>query len=85
MAQHWSIDRTRRDAILTWSWQRLGPGGEVLEEVAQEPLRLHVFEPAEVERAVTATRLRTKAVYGDFDRSPFTRASPSMVWLARRA
>jgi len=85
MAQHWSIDRTRRDAILTWSWQRLGPQGEILEAVAQEPMRLHVFEVAEVERAVMAAGLRTEAVYGGFDRSPFTPASPSMIWLARRA
>jgi SAM-dependent methyltransferase len=85
MAQHWSLDRARRDAILTWAWQRLGHRDEVREEVAQEPMRLHVFDSSELEHAVVAARLRTEVVYGDFDRSPFTRASPSMVWLARRA
>jgi SAM-dependent methyltransferase len=85
LASHWSLDRRRRDAIHTGSWRRLGEDDQVLEEIARGPMRLHVFEPREVDRAVRAAGLETAAVYGDFDRSPFTDGSPSMLWLARSA
>lgn len=84
LATHWSLDRGRHDAVETWRWERLGRDDQVLERVALAPLRLHVFEPDEVERGVTAAGLRTEATYGDFDRSPLTTDSPSMIWLARR-
>ena len=85
LATHWSIDRDRHDAIETWRWERLGPGDRILERVALEPLRLHVFEVDEVRHAFAAAGLESDVVYGDFDRTPFTRTSPSMLCLARRA
>lgn len=83
MASCWSQDPERRDAILSWCWQRLDRGDRVIDEVAQPGMRLHVFAPDEVERAVARAGLATVAVYGDFDASPFTATSPSLLWVAQ--
>jgi hypothetical protein len=62
MASCWSQDPERRDAILSWCWQRLDRGDRVIDEVAQPGMRLHVFAPDEVERAVARAGLATVAV-----------------------
>jgi SAM-dependent methyltransferase len=82
-ASCWSQDRGRRDAILSWCWQRLDQGNRVVDEVAEPGMRLHVFVPEEVERAVAMAGLATVAVHGDFDASPFTTTSPSLLWVAQ--
>jgi SAM-dependent methyltransferase len=82
MVSCWSQDPGPRDAILTWGWQRLDHDDRVVDEVAEPTMRLHVYSPDEVERAVARSGLRTVAVYGDFDRSPFSATSPSLLWVA---
>jgi SAM-dependent methyltransferase len=83
MASCWSQDRGRRDAILSWCWQRLDRGDRVVGEVAQPRMRFHLFVPEEVEFAVAKAGLATVDVHGDFDASPFTAASPSLLWVAQ--
>ena len=60
-----------------------GPDGATRRTVQAFPMRW--FYRFEVEHLLARCGFAVRAVYGDFDRSPLTDASPEMVFVAERA
>jgi len=42
------------------------------------------LDPEQARVLLEATGVEVEAVYGDFDRRPFTSDSPEQIWVARR-
>ncbi|MCL6482016.1 MAG: class I SAM-dependent methyltransferase [Firmicutes bacterium] len=58
------------------------PGGQ--KERFVERFRIHYFFRCEVEHLLARAGFRIAAVYGNYDRSPFTDDSPEMIFVAER-
>jgi SAM-dependent methyltransferase len=72
-----ALDETRADVILS-------DEGAVIQRVERN-LRLRWVYRYEMEHLLALTGFEVEALYGWFDRSPFTEESSEMVWLARPA
>ena len=66
-----------------WRYERTTSGGATT--VSEHVLALHYFFRFEMEWMLEACGFEVEALYGDFDRNPFTAESPEMVFVARRA
>jgi SAM-dependent methyltransferase len=64
----WRYERTSADGVVTHS---------------EHVLKLHYFFRFEMEWTLEACGFEVEALYGDFDRSPFTAESPEMIFVAR--
>ncbi len=62
--------------------ERLTPDGP--QRLGEEELRLRYFFRYEVEWMLEACGFEVEALYGDFDRTPFTAESPEILPVARR-
>jgi SAM-dependent methyltransferase len=65
-----------------WRYERTAPGGETT--VSQHLLQLHYFFRFEMEWMLEACGFEVEALYGDFERSPFTADSPEIIVVARK-
>jgi SAM-dependent methyltransferase len=61
-----------------------GRGAVPLISRIYKEIRVRYVSQAEMERLLTAAGFEVEALYGWFDRRPFTERSGEMVWLARR-
>jgi len=68
-------------SIFRFEWQE--PDGSTT--VRERPVALHYFFRFEVEWMLEACGFEVEALYGGFDRSPFTAESGEMIFVARRA
>ncbi len=75
-------DLPRQVLDLTFLYERLGPGGRVVERVF-EPLRLRYFFRFEIEHLLARAGYEVEAVFGGFEREPFAEHGQEMVWIAR--
>jgi SAM-dependent methyltransferase len=72
--------RNAKHFTVTWHYDRLLPAGQVERLTAQA---MHSLESPETYfAALEEAGLHTAAVYGDFDRSPFTSDSPYLILIA---
>ncbi len=67
-----------------WIFDRLDASGKVIDRFYR-PLTLRWIYRYEFEHLLARTGYELEALYGDFDRTPFTTSSQEMVWLVRRA
>ncbi len=75
--------RTRNEFTLLWHYDHLLPQGQV-ERITLSTT--HYIYPTDEElRRVRANGLIPLTIYGDFERSPFTPASPEMILVLKRA
>lgn len=84
LACAWTYARATQTATAHIAWERLGPGGDVLDRAEAAPLPMHVVGRVEMEHALQRAGFTVEALYGDFSRGSFVDASSEMVWLARR-
>ncbi len=68
-------------SIFRFEWQE--PNGSTT--VRERPVALHYFFRFEMEWMLEACGFEVEALYGGFDRSPFTAESGEMIFVARRA
>ena len=76
-------DLTTQTLRSRWRYERTAPGGETT--VSDHLLQLHYFFRFEMEWMLEACGFEVEALYGDFERSPFTAESPEMIFVARKA
>ena len=65
-----------------WRYERTSTGGETT--VSEHLLALHYFFRFEMEWMLEACGFEIEALYGDFERTPFTADSPEIIVVARR-
>lgn len=68
--------------IIAWTDEIDGVG--VLVRRRYRRLSFSWLEPAQTESLLEEAGFEIEALYGDFDRSPFTEDSPEQIWVARR-
>ena len=73
---------TQRIRIITWTDEIDGVG--VLVRRQYRRLTFSWLEPAQTRALLEETGFEIEALYGDFDRSPFSEDSPEQIWVARR-
>jgi SAM-dependent methyltransferase len=73
-------DQTMR--IIAWTDEIDGVG--VLVRRQYRRLTFSWLEPAQTRMLLEETGFEIEALYGDFDRSPFSEDSPEQIWVARR-
>lgn len=78
-----TYDLAAQNLRSVWRYRRTGPDGSVTD--SEHVLTLHYFFRFEVEWMLEACGFEVEALYGDYDRSPFTADSEEMVFMARRA
>ena len=66
----------------TFVYERRGPGGEVVERVF-EPLVLRYFFRYEIEHLLARAGYEIEALYGGWERQPWSEHGQEMVWVAR--
>jgi len=86
MRVRWSGETTYNLAEQTlrsvWRYERTASDGAVTH--SEHVLKLHYFSRFEMEWMLEACGFEIEALYGDFDRSPFTAESPEMIFVARK-
>jgi SAM-dependent methyltransferase len=86
MRVRWSGETTYNLAEQTlrsvWRYERTASDGAVTH--SEHVLKLHYFFRFEIEWMLEACGFEIEALYGDFDRSPFTAESPEMIFVARK-
>ncbi len=65
-----------------WRYERRDSDGTVTQ--TEHVLRLHYFFRFEFEWMLEACGFEVEALYGDFERSPFTAESPEMIFVAKK-
>lgn len=75
-------DLANQSLVWTPRYECTGPDGPT--EVHEYVTRLRYFFRFEIEWMLEACGFEMAALYGDFDRCPFTAESPEMVFVARR-
>ena len=79
---HTEYDLANQTLVSLWRYEHADAGGG---RVAHDyRLRLHYFFRFEFEWMLEACGFEVEALYGDFERNPFTAASPEMIFVARR-
>ncbi|MFB3881333.1 MAG: class I SAM-dependent methyltransferase [Armatimonadota bacterium] len=66
-----------------WRYERRAADGRITR--SEHVLKLHYFFRFEMEWMIEACGFEIEALYGNFDRTPFTTESPEMIFVARRA
>jgi hypothetical protein len=80
----WSFEPATQTAVVQTVWQELGPGGEVVNRIEREPIRLHCVFRFEMDHLLARVGFEVEAVYGDFFRHELQDDSSGMIWVARR-
>ena len=78
---HSEYDRVNQIVSGSWSYEYDSDQGHVVREYS---LTLHYFFCFEMEWMLEACGFEIDALYGDFERSPFTADSPEIIAVARR-
>jgi SAM-dependent methyltransferase len=73
---------TQRIRIITWTDEIDGVGVFVRRQYRR--LTFSWLEPPQTRQLLEETGFEIEALYGDFDRSPFSDDSPEQIWVARR-
>ncbi len=68
--------------IIAWTDEIDGVG--VLIRRQYRRLSFSWLEPEQTRKLLEETGFGIEALYGDFDRSPFSEDSPEQIWVARR-
>lgn len=77
-----SYDLDNQTLKSAWRYKRTYSSGRIIESC--HLLQLHYFFRFEMEWMLEACGFEVEALYGDFERSPFTAESGEMVFVARR-
>jgi hypothetical protein len=72
--------RGRRHFTVTWHYDQLLPGGEVRRLTAR--VRHDLASAQQYQQELITAGLAVRAVYGDFERSPYSSASQELILLA---
>jgi SAM-dependent methyltransferase len=79
---HTTFDLAQQKLIWRPRWERSEPDGRVT--IRELTIELRYFFRFEMEWMLEACSFELEALYGNFDRSPFTAESPEMIFVARR-
>jgi ubiquinone/menaquinone biosynthesis C-methylase UbiE len=80
---HTDYDLANQRLVWHARYECVAPGGRIT--VPTHLLELRYFFRFEMEWMLEACGFEVEALYGNFDRSPFTADSPEMIFVARRA
>ncbi len=78
-------DYNLTDQILSSTWRHEFTDSDGHPQRRDYAIDLHYFFHCEMEWMLEACGFEVEALYGNFDRSPFTAASPEMIFVARKA
>lgn len=76
-------DLVRQVLDLTFIYERLDSEGRVIEREF-EPLSIRYFHRYEIEHLLVRAGYEVEALYGEWDRQPFTENGQEMIWVARK-
>ena len=76
------VDRAAQLGFITWIYDEIDPAGKVTRTTV--PMTLRYFFPNELPLLLERSGLRLLHLWGDYDRSPFSEDSPTMIAIAGR-
>jgi SAM-dependent methyltransferase len=77
------VDRLAQRGRITWIYDEIDAGGAVHRTTI--PMTLRYFFPGEMRLLMEAAGLQILHLWGDYDRSPLTEESPTMLVVGQRA
>lgn len=82
LASNW-LERENQELKITWLYDAMPPAGGNIQRIVSN-ITYHYYFPHEIELLLQETGFRLKAIYGNYNQTPFNEASPRLLILAER-